>query len=151
MNARFSIQILCCLHLWTLASYIKQQMKHPAKKALILVPHYNNNLCCRASNKPESQLHYSPPHVIQCLPVHSLSWTPTLPNYGSVQASWVPAYWGEHLDGFQKAEAKRGVLTHKSNRPENRHNWPQHTHHPTTHKPFQSGCFFFQLHLPRFL
>lgn len=113
------------------------------EKALILVPHYNNNLCCTASNKPKSQLHYPPPQVTQCLPVHSLSWIPTLPNYGPVQASWVPAYWEEHRDGFQKAEAKRGVLTHRSNRPENRHNWSQHTHHPTTHRPFQSGSFFF--------
>ena len=33
------------------------------ERTLILVPHYNNNLCCRACNKPESQHHHSSSHL----------------------------------------------------------------------------------------
>lgn len=65
------------------------------EKALILVPHYNNNLCCRASNKPEPQLHCPPSQLTQniCLSILYLEY---LPSQTMGMAMPAESLWQEH-------------------------------------------------------
>lgn len=79
MNVQFSGQIL-------LPSLVNTSLLHKAadetpsmERASIFAPHYNNNLCCRASNKPESQLYY-PPSQLTCLPNLSILYPKYLPS-----------------------------------------------------------------------
>lgn len=114
------------------------------ERALILVPHYNNNLCCRASNKPEPQLHRPPSHLTQniCLSILYLEYLPSQ-TMGMAMPAESLLTGKDTQDRFQKAKAEEGALTHRSNSPGNRHNRPQHTHHPPAHKAFSIWVVFF--------
>lgn len=147
MNAQFSVQIPYCLSLVNTGLLHKPADETPSvEKALLLVPYYNNNLCCRASNKTEPQLHCPPSHLTQnvCLSILYPDYLPSQTMGVAMPAESLLT--GEDAqDRFQKAEVEGGALTHRINGLENMHHWPQHTHHPPTHKVFSIwvGFFFF--------
>lgn len=118
---------------------------HSTERALLLVPHYKNRLCCRASTQPEAQLHH-PPFCLTTTSACPLSiLIPTFPNYRHGEASGGPAYWREHLGSLSKSSG-RGRGTHPQEQMTRKQAQLAPTHPPRVF-PVGVVFFYFKLHL----